>query len=195
MNELNSAIAKNLTTLRKKSQLTQMQLAEKLNYSDKAVSKWEKGDCIPNVNVLMTLANFYGVKIQDIVYENKSVQPKKNKKTFRIILSGLSGMLVWLIATIVFVVLKYIPSISNEWLAFIVAIPVSFLVLTVFFGIYRWKIASSVMASLFVWTSIMAISLMLQEYKVWIVYIIGIPLQIIIILSTLLDILHHRVKD
>ena len=79
MDNVNSVIAKNLVTLRKKSNLTQLQLAEKLNYSDKAISKWEKGEALPNINVLMALADFYEVKIQDIVYEHKVVEPKKSK--------------------------------------------------------------------------------------------------------------------
>lgn len=131
MNELNKIIANNLSTLRKKSELTQLQLAEKLNYSDKAVSKWEKGDCVPNVYVIMTLAEFYGVKVQDIVYENKSVAPRKNRKNFRLIISGLSSMLVWFLATVAYVLFTYISGAGREWLAFIIAIPVFFLVLTI----------------------------------------------------------------
>ena len=175
--------------------MTQLQLAEKLNYSDKAVSKWEKGDCVPNVYVLMALADFYGVKIQDIVYENKSIQPKKNRKNFRLIVSGLSSMLVWFVATVVYVVLNYISDISREWLTFIVAIPIFFLVLTILCTVWRWKIASAVFASLFVWTLITTICLILQEYKVWLVYIVGVPLQVIIILSVVLVYLKHRVKE
>jgi len=195
MNELNSVIAKNLAILRKKSQLTQLQLAEKLNYSDKAVSKWEKGDCVPNVYVLMSLAEFYGVKIQDIVYENKSVQPKKNRRSFRLIVSSLSSMLVWFVATVVFVVLAYIPNVQREWLTFVVAVPIFFLVLTILFYAWKWKIASTIFASLFVWTLITTICLILQEYKVWLVYIVGFPLQVIVILGLILDLLRHRVKE
>lgn len=47
MEDLKEIIAKNLTQLRTHAQLTQIQLAEKLNYSDKAVSKWERGEAIP----------------------------------------------------------------------------------------------------------------------------------------------------
>ncbi len=194
MNELNSVIARNLAILRKKSQLTQLQLAEKLNYSDKAVSKWEKGDCVPNAYVLMALADFYGVKIQDIVYENKSIQPKKNRRSFRVILSVLSAMLVWFVATVAYVVLNYIPGIEREWLSFVVAVPVFFLVLTVLFSVWKWKAMSVIFASIVVWTLITAVCLILQDYKVWLVYIVGFPLQVIIILSFVLDFIKHRVK-
>lgn len=195
MKELNAVIAKNLTTLRKKAQLTQMQLAEKLNYSDKAVSKWEKGDCVPNVYVLVTLADFYDVKVQDIVYESKTIQPWRARKGFRVILSGLSAMLVWLVATIVYVVLNYIPGVENEYLAFMVASPIFFLVLTIFSSFWKWKVASGVFASLFVWTLITMVGFVFQEYQIWLVYIVGAPLQIIIVLALLLDYLKHRVKE
>lgn len=195
MKELNAVIAKNLTTLRKKSQLTQMQLAEKLNYSDKAVSKWEKGDCVPNIYVLVTLADFYGVKVQDIVYEGKTVQPWRARKGFRVILSGLSAMMVWLVATIVYVVLNFLPGAENEYLAFMVALPIFFLVLTVFSAIWKWKVSSGVFASLFVWTLITMVGLAFQTYQIWLVYIVGVPLQVIIVLALLLDHLRHRVKE
>ena len=54
-------IAENITALRKSARLTQAELAEKLNYSDKAISKWERGDSVPDVLVLAELAELYGV--------------------------------------------------------------------------------------------------------------------------------------
>ena len=62
MEELREIIAKNISDLRKKSGLTQIELAEKLNYSDKAVSKWERGDSVPDVGVLKQIADLFGVR-------------------------------------------------------------------------------------------------------------------------------------
>ena len=130
--ELNKTIAQNLCALRKKSGLTQLQLAEKLNYSDKAISKWEKGDCLPSIYVLMTVAEFYNVTIQDIVNKSVEAEPKKAKRDIKTMVSLISWATVWLIATIVFVVLRYIYPTAEAWLAFIVAIPTSFLVCAIF---------------------------------------------------------------
>ncbi len=195
MENLNKIIANNLATLRKKSNLTQMQLAEKINYSDKAISKWEKGDSLPSINVLMQLAEFYGVKIDDIVYEKKLVIPKKKNKREQTLLGLLLFFSVWLVATVCFVVLKFIPTISREWLSFIVAIPVSFLVLTIYLSILKSPIFTSFFASIFVWTTILTINLFLISYQVWIIYLIGCPLQLIIILGTILNCIRHRVKE
>lgn len=185
MDNVNSVIAKNLVTLRKKSNLTQLQLAEKLNYSDKAISKWEKGEALPNINVLMALADFYEVKIQDIVYEHKVVEPKKSKNRLRGILISLSSMMVWLIATIVFVALTYTEFRDKAWYAFIIALPIFFLVITIFLAVWKNNLLASIFASLMVWSFILMISLVLEEYQVWMVYLIGLPLQIIIVLAGL----------
>ncbi len=193
--ELNKIIAHNLCTLRKKSGLTQLQLAEKINYSDKAVSKWEKGDCLPSIYVLMTVADFYGVTLQEIVSEDKAVEPKKGKKDVKTMVSLLSWATVWLVATIVFVVLRYISPVERAWLSFIIAIPASFLVCTIFSVVWKWRLPTAIFSSFFVWTSIMAISLMLSSSQIWLVYLIGIPLQFIIIFGTVLSYIKHRVKD
>ena len=185
MDNVNSVIAKNLVTLRKKSNLTQLQLAEKLNYSDKAISKWEKGEALPNINVLMALADFYEVKIQDIVYEHKVVEPKKSKNRLRGILISLSSMMVWLIATIAFVALTYTEFRDKAWYAFIIALPIFFLVITIFLAVWKNNLLASIFASLMVWSFILMISLILEEYQVWMVYLIGLPLQIIIVLAGL----------
>lgn len=193
--ELNKIIAHNLCTLRKKSGLTQLQLAEKINYSDKAVSKWEKGDCLPSIYVLMTVADFYGVTLQEIVSEDKAVEPKKGKKDVKTMVSLLSWATVWLVATIVFVVLRYISPVERAWLSFIIAIPASFLVCTIFSVVWKWRLPTAIFSSFFVWTSIMAISLILTSSQIWLVYLIGIPLQFIIIFGTVLSYIKHRVKD
>ncbi len=195
MDNVNGVIAKNLITLRKKSNLTQLQLAEKLNYSDKAISKWEKGEALPSINVLMAIADFYEVKIQDIVYEHKVVEPRRSKNRLRAILILLSSMMVWLIATIIFVALTYVEGINNEWYAFIVALPIFFLVITIFLVVWKCNLLSSIFASLMVWSFILMISLVLEEYQVWMVYLIGLPLQIIIVLASLFVYFKNRNKS
>ena len=61
MEDLKVIFAQNLIALRKQMKLTQIELAEKINYSDKAVSKWERGESIPDVSVLMVIANLFNV--------------------------------------------------------------------------------------------------------------------------------------
>ena len=105
--QLKSNIAKNITELRKASELTQAQLAEKLNYSDKSVSKWERGDGVPDVVVLQKIADLFGVTLNDLVSENKPKLPRKLPYlTNRIMIPLLSVGLTFLVASIVFFVLQ-----------------------------------------------------------------------------------------
>lgn len=143
----------------------------------------------------MTVADFYGVTLQEIVSENKVVEPKKGKKDIKTMVSLLSWATVWLVATIVFVVLRYISPVERAWLSFIIAIPASFLVCTIFSVVWKWRLPTAIFSSFFVWTSIMAISLILTSSQIWLVYLIGIPLQFIIIFGTVLSYIKHRVKD
>lgn len=195
MNDINLIVSQNLVKLRKKSNLTQAQLAEKLNYSDKSISKWEKGESIPSVSVLMQIADFYKVKIQDIVYPNKSLSPQKSKIRERSLVSLLLTMSVWLVATILFVVFNFLSLFDATWLCFIVAIPVSFFVLSVVF--FRWKniLVVGILLSFFIWTAILAINLCLSTYQTWMIYLIGCPLQLIIIFACGLYYLRKRTKE
>ena len=63
MDELKNIIAENLQSLRRDAGMTQAALAEKLNYTDKAVSKWERGESVPDVAVLRDIADLFGVTV------------------------------------------------------------------------------------------------------------------------------------
>ena len=108
MEEVKNIVAKNITELRLLNNMTQLELAEKLNYSDKAVSKWEQGESIPGVEVLYKLSKLYGVSIDYIVGEETSKpKPQKEesasaKKNHRII-TLLSVIAVWLTATVFYI--------------------------------------------------------------------------------------------
>lgn len=73
MEDLKAVIAKNITELRKENKLTQLELAEKLNYSDKSVSKWERGESIPDVIVLKELADLFGVSVDYMLKPHKEI--------------------------------------------------------------------------------------------------------------------------
>lgn len=127
MNDLKQTIANNITELRKASQLTQLELAERLNYSDKAISKWERAESIPDVVVLKQIADIFGVTVDYLLQEEHNehaverVSEKvfKTKKRNRLIVTLLANSLVWLIATMVFVYLGiYTEKIHNLWINF-----------------------------------------------------------------------------
>ena len=67
MEDLKSIVARNIIALRRKHDMTQLELAEKLNYTDKAVSKWERGESLPDIVILKTIADLFGVTLDYLV--------------------------------------------------------------------------------------------------------------------------------
>ena len=102
-------LAKNLIKYRKSFNLTQQNLADKLNYSDKAVSKWERAEGVPDVFVLKQIADIYNVKVDNLLNESPEKKPKNIQKTRlkKTIIITLSSLLVWLVATVAYVLLTY----------------------------------------------------------------------------------------
>ncbi len=137
--DLRKTIAEKITHYRRHAGLTQSQLAEKLNYSDKSVSKWERGEGLPDVIVLCRMAELFGVTLDDLTaMEKPAVIPLNIKKSRRRIITALAVLLAWLAASAAFFTLKMLDVFidwsffDKSWLMFIYAIPVSFIVLTVF---------------------------------------------------------------
>ena len=141
MKELREIIGENLTELRKQKGYTQISLAEKLNYSDKAISKWENGSSLPPIDILLELANLYGVTLDYLVKDSSQKDKKllKNdnvKRRNHILITLLSSVLVWIIATAVYV-FSYIPTKEvSLWTIFLWAVPINAIVLIVFNGIW-----------------------------------------------------------
>ncbi|MBQ3502230.1 MAG: helix-turn-helix transcriptional regulator [Clostridia bacterium] len=181
MEELKNIIAENLIDLRKANKLTQLELAEKLNYSDKAISKWERGESLPDIAILKQLADMYGVGIDYIVTQHAEEEkskyhiprPELNNK---LIISLLAWLSVWILAGILYVNFKIIFD-KHYWMIWIWALPASSLVLIVFSGIWGKKPMVIGSVSLFIWTLILASYLQLLEYNLWSLFLFGIPAQ------------------
>ena len=184
MENLNDIIAKNICKYRKNAKLTQNELAEKLNFSDKSVSKWERGESLPDVNVLMSMCKIFNITLNDIVGENiatpTTVKQKPDNRN-KLIVTLLSSGLVWFIATVCFTFLTIFTDLNNVWLAFIYAIPVSSIVLLVFSCIWWPKWTRFACISALIWTLIVSICLTFGEYM-WELLYIAIPAQILTML-------------
>ncbi len=183
-------IGKNITRLRKLFGMTQLELAEKLNYSDKSVSKWEQGNGIPDVRILVQLAELFNVSVDDLVREHKEkpVVPKRERKIRRIVITLLSVGVCWLVAVACFVLIGVVWNAKQEawregaWLAFVYAVPASAVVVTVFSSIWHWKWTRVAAVSVLIWTLLACIYLTLwvcQVYDMWLIFLIGVPLQVL----------------
>ena len=180
MENLNFIIGKNLTELRKKNKLTQLELAEMLNYSDKAVSKWENGESVPSIEVLYRICKIYNVSLDYIVGETPQPVPivttaKIRKK--RLIITMLSILAVWL-AVVVFFTAFDIFSHIKIWILFCWAVPASLIISIVFDSVWNRHKLLFWLVSLLIWSLLICLSLQFFNYNIWQVLFIGIPLQI-----------------
>lgn len=187
MKDVKAVVAENLAQLRKAHGLTQAQLAEKFNYSDKAICRWEHGETLPDINTLCALADFYGVTMNDLVSPDFEVSDSaKEAKTvfkYRLLLSSLLLASVWLLTVIIFITTMASP--KPYWIIFIWAVPVSCLALMRFWrGNSVHTAIKIIIYSLFVWSVITAVFLhllIINGVNAWMLYLIGIPLEAIII--------------
>ena len=198
MEDLKLIISQNIVSLRKASGMTQIELAEKLNYSDKAVSKWERGESIPDVAVLKAIADLFSVTVDYLIQEEHAVvkekeepspEALKKKRRQHAVITSMSVLLVWVIATLVFVILDL--SLSGGWghlLTFAYAAPASAIVWLVFNSIWHNRRLNYVIISLIVWSLLAAIHLsaIVGGVNIWQLFLLGIPGQLIIILWSII---------
>lgn len=191
MNDLKQIVAFNISKLRKQKKLTQLEFAKALNYSDKAISKWERAESIPDVIILKQIADLFGVTVDYIISEHSEnekilvIEKEKKSKINKISLTLLSTCPIWIIATIVFTFVLIFTD-KFLWQAFIVGIPLSILIFLIFNSIWGNKRNNYFIISCFVWSVLLCFYLCLLKFNVWQLFILGIPAQIAIILwSTL----------
>lgn len=185
--ELTGIIAKNLTRYRKLANLTQLEVAEKLNYSDKSVSKWEQGNGMPDIFVLEQLSELYGVTVNDFLYVHTEPEkkPRRRDEVNRWMIMIMSAGLCWLVAVVIYVFLSLIEADPEyTWLIFMYAIPAMFIVLVVFSCIWKYYVLRTVTASAIVWTSILALYLSFRPLTrmAYFLFFLGIPIQILLLL-------------
>ena len=199
--KLKCRIGANIAAHRKNAGLTQAGLAEKLNYSDKAVSKWERGESVPDVLTIMQLADQFGITVNDLISDpnelpgnpgklekamtqvsEKALKRKANKN----VILALSSTLVWFVALFAFVILSSFDFLERySCLLFFVAIPANAIVLLSLRSAwhdFRWNKA---LISIIVWGSLLSIYTILQaffHYNFWKIFLLGIPGQIAIFL-------------
>ena len=181
MEELRKIIGNNLTELRKRKGLTQLELAEKFNYTDRAVSKWENGDTLPDIEVLYQLCEFYGVTLDYLTHEDNAafVKDESSELGFKnkVSITALAVSFVWVLAVVIFVI-SLLRHETPLWQSFIWAVPVSAIFVAIFNRKYfHRRLVSFLAISIFVWGAITATYLSLLSMNLWPIFIIGAPIQ------------------
>ncbi len=193
MKDIKVIVAKNIAELRQSRGMTQLELAEKLNYSDKAISKWERGDSCPDVSVLLEIADIFGVSLDFLVREERtSAEIKASKKLkerySRGAITCMAILLVWLVALFIYVVISLVLELSADWLCFVYAVPISFVVWLVLNSVWFNRRSNYFIISALMWSGLCAIYLTLlplalpANNKLWEIFLLGIPGQLMILL-------------
>lgn len=197
--QVKARIGANIAYYRKQAGLTQAGLGEKLNYSDKAVSKWERGESIPDVLTLMQLASLFEITVDALLGDvnalpdnpstleramNQVSEKALKRKANKNIILALTTTLVWFVALLAFVVLSTL-GIPYSWLAFFYAVPVNAIVLLSLRSAwhdFRWNKA---LISAIVWGSLASTYASIRAFlgfSAWKIFLLGIPGQIAIFL-------------
>ncbi len=187
-------IAKNITARRKSAGMTQAGLAEKIGYSDKSVSKWERADGIPDVICLKAIADLFGVTVDYMLTEDHPApaeavpepvpEPEKPQQLyttthFAVTLVSVAG--VWLLAFILYIVLR-LCSIPFG-LSFVIACPVTAILLIVFNSLWGRPTLQFWFISLLIWSILFLVCYAARAYNLWLLMCIGFPAMVVVWLS------------
>ena len=197
--KLKHQVGANIASHRKRCGLTQAGLAERLNYSDKAVSKWERGESMPDVFTMVQLAEQFGITVNDLIADPNAlpkdtgsvqqvmehmVEKTLKRKANKNIILLLSSILVWFVALLIFVILSTFD-IPCSWLPFIYAVPANCIVLLSLRSAWRDFRWNRALISGIMWGSLVSIHvtlLVLFNFDFWRIYLLGILGQAAILL-------------
>lgn len=192
MEDIKSIVAKNISELRQSHKMTQLELAEKLNYSDKTISKWERAESSPDISVLIEIANLFGVTLDYLVkaeHEEKEVvteeKPEEHKKYNRKAIAYISESIGWIVAIIAFIITTLIlQKMSFQFLYFVYAMPIVLIVKLVFNSVWFNPRHNYYIISLLMWSLLATIQITFLYFKinVALIYLLGVAGQIVIIL-------------
>jgi transcriptional regulator with XRE-family HTH domain len=189
--ELKLVFASNLINLRTAAGMTQAELGTQLNYSDKTVSKWERGEAVPDAYVLTQLAALFGVTVDYLLSSHDAWQSpeeirKANEPMYSsdmIIAVTILGIMTAALAAFVIV---WICGII-EWRIFLVGLVLSalvFLVLDCVFNQARYLKPAMIVLIVSVFVLVYFI---LWDFKPWQIFLLIVPVIAIAVLSTYIN--------
>ena len=201
--ELKSRVGANIARLRKDRGLTQAELAERINYSDKAVSKWERAESLPDVLTLISLAEQLGTDMNTLTGLPAAPEPTpepipepepvpaepekpapKRYSADRGVIQKLSSILVWVVALFLYMVLDAF-GVKHLWLLFVVAVPANAIVLLSLRSAWKLYGLNRILISIIMWGFLLVIYLLLlvtAKVNVWRILPMGLLGQAAIIL-------------
>ena len=193
MEDIKSIVARNISELRQSHKMTQLELAEKLNYSDKTISKWERAESSPDISVLIEIANLFGVTLDYLVKaeheEEKATviekKPEEEKKYNRKAIAYISESIAWIVAIFAFIITTLIlREMAFQFLYFVYAMPIVLIVKLVFNSVWFNPRHNYYIISLLMWSLLASIQITFLYFKinVALIYLLGVAGQIVIVL-------------
>jgi len=187
--ELPSVTAKNIAALRTARKMTQLELGEALNYSDKAISKWERGEAVPDAYVLLELSRIFGVSVDWILTphgEEAPPAPYDDRRHIHVTVTLLSFFGVFAAATFAFVILALLG--NPEWQIFIYTVPVALVVLLIFNSIWGQRHRNFTIVALLLPSLLLAAYVALLPQRLWMIFLLAAPSEVIVFLSRFLTV-------
>ncbi len=177
---LRKTVAKNIAQYRKAHHDTQLDLATKLNYSDKSVSKWERGESLPDVYILSQIAELYGVSVSALIGEIQP--PKESKPHYHMFILLLSLALTMAVATLLFSMFMICKVDYPAWMFFVYALPVCSIICIVFTSLWWGILWQGVSVSALIWTLGMSLYLSFELENVSLIFLVCAALQVLTLL-------------
>jgi transcriptional regulator with XRE-family HTH domain len=212
--KIKKQIGANIASYRKRSSMTQAGLADKLNYSDKAVSKWERGESVPDVLTLVELSKLFGVTVDALLIDpnelpenpgkiervmERAVEKTLKRKADKPAILKLASLVVWFVALALVVLMSFFD-VENTWVAFVYAIPTDAIVqlcLRCAWKDFRWN---RFWISMIMWGGLLSIFVTILAFvdvtlwtRLWRIFLLGIPGQFTILLS--FKLVHKPVEE
>lgn len=187
MEQLKDVFAGNLIRLRTAAGMTQLQLAELLNYSDKTISKWERADGMPDLIVAKAIADHFGVTVDYLLtshdgWDKKPVKITYSKRT----ITGVCLTGIWTLAVMLFLILFWTLD-TTAWIVFLSAVPISLITLLVLNGVWGKSRYHLIVVSLLVFSLFALLYYVLACYthtaSPWTLVFLWIPAELVVWLS------------
>ena len=184
MEELKLITAANIINLRVAAGMTQAELAAKLNYSDKSVSKWERGEAIPDAYVLKQIAAIFDVTVDWLLNSHDGWKPQKQPKVLEFrsdIVVTIAMISIWALALLAFI----IGWLNGVWLwqAFVWAAPISLTTLLVLNSIWHKGRNNTLIVAALTLSVLLLIYCSFWQKNWWQLFLLIIPVEVVVFLA------------
>lgn len=189
MEDIKDTVAKNISELRQSVGMTQLELAEKLNYSDKSISKWERAESTPDVSVLVEIARLFGVTLDYLVqkeHPKEAVESERRTSKYnRRAIAYISESVGWIVAVFAFIITTLILGrMTFQFLYFVYALPIALIVKLIFNSIWFNPRHNYFIISLLMWSVLACVHITFLYFhvNVSLIYLLGVAGQAIVVL-------------